>query len=193
MLLAWQLRVGRGIGPRDRSRHGHVHLPDAAVRSSARRKAMSLDDMIPVRPARPDDVETWLELRCALWPDGSEAEHAGDIDRFFARTSRDPAAVLLAEDAAGQVLGFAELSIRPCAEGCRTHRVGYLEGWYVVPEGRRRGVGRALVAAAEEWARARGCTEFASDTQRDNAISVAAHLALGFSDAGLVRCFRKEL
>ena len=146
-----------------------------------------------VRPARPSDARAWLRLRSALWPDGTEAEHAAEIDRFFAETSRELAAVLLAEDGAGQVLGLAELSIRPCAEGCRTNRVAYLEGWYVVPEARRRGFGRSLVAAAEEWARAQGCTEFASDTEAENGASAAAHLALGFGDAGLVRCFRKDL
>ena len=77
--------------------------------------------------------------------------------------------------------------------GCRTSRVAYLEGWFVVPEARRRGVGRALVSAAEEWGRTQGCTEFASDTQPDNQASDAAHRALGFSEAGLVLCFRKEL
>jgi aminoglycoside 6'-N-acetyltransferase I len=88
---------------------------------------------------------------------------------------------------------MAELSVRPCAEGCLTSRVAYLEGWYVVPEARRRGVGRALLQEAEDWGRTQGCTEFASDTQPDNDGSIAAHRALGFEDAGLVRCFRKEL
>ncbi len=101
--------------------------------------------------------------------------------------------MLLAEDVDGRALGIAELSIRPCAEGCNTSRVAYLEGWYVVPEARRRGVGRALVDAAEHWGRAQDCAEFASDTQIDNDVSIAAHRALGFEDAGLVRCFRKEL
>ncbi|MGH7508932.1 MAG: aminoglycoside 6'-N-acetyltransferase [Gemmatimonadales bacterium] len=149
--------------------------------------------MITVRSARADDGRAWLELRHALWPDGSEAEHAGEIDQFFAGTAGEPAAVLLAGDGAGRTIGVAELSIRPYAEGCLTSRVAYLEGWYVVPEARRRGVGRALVAAAEEWARGQGCTELASDTQLDNARSVAAHLALGFTEVGQVRCFRKEL
>ncbi len=149
--------------------------------------------MSSVRSARPDDAQAWLRLRYALWPDGSETEHAAEIQQFFAGTSGEPAAVLLAEDAAGRVVGLAELSIRPCAEGCRTNRIAYLEGWYVVPEARRQGVGRALVAAAEQWARAQRCAEFASDTQPDNLTSAAAHLALGFSDAGQVRCFRKDL
>ena len=66
-------------------------------------------------------------------------------------------------------------------------------GGYVVPEARRRGVGRGLVAAAEQWGRDQGCTEFASDTQPDNLVSATAHLALGFTDAGSLRCFRKDL
>ena len=35
------------------------------------------------------------------------------------------------------------------ADGCTTHPVGYVEGWYVDPDVRRKGVGKALVAAAE--------------------------------------------
>ncbi len=101
--------------------------------------------------------------------------------------------MLLAEDGAGHALGMVELSIRPCAEGCHTNRVAYLEGWYVIPDARQGGVGRSLVETAETWARAQGCTEFASDTNSDNASSIAAHLALGFGDAGLVRCFKKDL
>jgi aminoglycoside 6'-N-acetyltransferase I len=58
---------------------------------------------------------------------------------------------------------------------------------------RGRGIGRALVAAAEEWGRSQGCREFASDTQSDNAVSAAAHRALGFREVGQVRCFRKDL
>jgi aminoglycoside 6'-N-acetyltransferase I len=146
-----------------------------------------------VRPVGPGDTEAWLRMRCALWPEGSEAEHRREIADFLAWTAREPAAVLLAEEDAGRPLGFVELSIRPCAEGCRTNRVAYLEGWYVVPDARRRGVGRSLVGAAERWARAQGCTEFASDTQPDNDVSIAAHQALGFENAGLVRCFKKEL
>lgn len=149
--------------------------------------------MVVVRPVLSSDAEAWLRMRCALWPDGSEAEHRGEITAFLSGNASEPAAVLVAEDESGRPLGMTELSIRPCAEGCRTNRVGYLEGWYVEPAARRRGVGRVLVDAAEKWARAQGCTEFASDARPDNDASIAAHHALGFEDAGLVRCFRKDL
>jgi aminoglycoside 6'-N-acetyltransferase I len=149
--------------------------------------------MMTVRSAKLSDADSWLEMRLALWPDGTEAEHRGEIERFLGGKAREPLAVLLAESGAGHVVGFAELSIRPCAEGCRSDRVAYLEGWFVEPEARRQGIGRALVAAAEDWARAQGCTEFASDAQADNDVSAAAHRTAGFTDVGLVRCFRKDL
>src|SRR2546422_4046565 len=104
--------------------------------------------MITVRPAQPRDAAAWLQLRRALWPEGSEAEHREDIDRFFAGDAREPLAVLLAEDGAGCPVGLAELSIRAYAEGCGSNRVAYLEGWFVVPKARRSGVGRALIVAA---------------------------------------------
>jgi aminoglycoside 6'-N-acetyltransferase I len=148
---------------------------------------------IHVRPARPDDTAAWLRMRVALWPEGTPSEHASEIDRFFAGTLKNPLAVLLAVEEAGKTGGFAELSIRNYAEDCETDRVAYLEGWYVEAEWRRRGVGRALVVAAEAWARAQGCTEFGSDALLDNKISEAAHLALGFEETKQIRCFKKNL
>lgn len=152
-----------------------------------------MSHVIAVRPVSKGDAATWLRMRQALWPDGSADDHREEIDHFFAGNASEPLAVLIAEDPGGAALGIAELSIRPSAEGCESRRVAYLEGWFVWPEARKRGVGRALVKAAEEWGRSQGCVEFASDTQPDNLGSVAAHRAIGFTDAGLVRCFRKDL
>lgn len=149
--------------------------------------------MITVRPVARRDADAWRKLRCALWPDGSASEHQHEIESFLVGIASEPKAVLLAENMEGSVVGLAELSIRPCAEGRRTSRAAYLEGWFVAPEARRQGVGRALLKAAEEWGRTQGCTEFASDTQPDNVISTTAHHALGFAEVGLVRCFRKEI
>lgn len=56
-----------------------------------------------------------------------------------------------------------------------------------------RAIGRALVAAAGEWARSQGCTEFGSDALLDNDASAAAHEALGFTETVQLRCFRKDL
>ena len=148
--------------------------------------------MVRVRLVRPDDAAAWLRLRTALWPEGN-GEHAGEIEQFFAGTLREPLAVLVAVNGADEPIGFAELFIRNYAEDCATDRVVYLEGWYVEPPARRHGVGRALVAAAEDWGRAQGCTEFASDALIDNLDSAAAHLALGFVETAQIRCFRKAI
>jgi aminoglycoside 6'-N-acetyltransferase I len=69
----------------------------------------------------------------------------------------------------------------------------FLEVWFVVPERRRRGIGRALVRAAELWALSQGCSEFASDALAVNDESALADRALGFDEVGMIRCFRKDL
>ena len=149
--------------------------------------------MTTVRLAQPTDATAWLELRHALWPEGCRAEHQAEIERFIAGAAEEPLAVLLAQDGAGYPVGLAELSIRTHAEGCLGDRVAYLEGWFVAPPARRRGIGRALIVAAEEWGRSQGCREFASDVQPGNDAGAAAHRALGFTAVGVGRCFRKDL
>ncbi len=149
--------------------------------------------MIEVRGVTREDEAAWLRMRQALWPDYGSGWHATEIEQFFAGKLNMPLEVLLAVDDSGAAVGFAELNIRAYAEGCFTERVAYLEGWYVEPDARRRGVGRALVTAAEAWARALGCTEFASDAEIDNDVSAAAHRALGFEETAQIRCFRKTL
>jgi aminoglycoside 6'-N-acetyltransferase I len=147
---------------------------------------------IRVRSATAADSADWRRMRDALWPDEGGG-HASEIERYFAGELKMPLEVLIAFDGDDRAVGFAELSIRSYAEDCKTDRVAYLEGWYVDPEARQRGVGRALVDAAEAWARARGCTEFGSDALLDNDVSAAAHLALGFDETVQLRCFRKSL
>ena len=90
-------------------------------------------------------------------------------------------------------IALAEMLLNNLFDRFSGLRVAYLEGWYVVAEARRRGVGRALVEAAEAWGRSQGCTELASDTAHENEVSASAHRSLGFEDVGLVRCFRKRL
>jgi aminoglycoside 6'-N-acetyltransferase I len=139
------------------------------------------------------DAAAWKRMRRGLWPDQPGEELDREVEEFFAGTLPEPQAVLLALDGSGQPVGFVELSIRPTAEGCRTSRVAYVEAWFVTAGARGRGIGRALIVAAEEWGRAQGCEELASDTEMANEASALAHRAVGFEDAGILRCFRKDL
>jgi aminoglycoside 6'-N-acetyltransferase I len=151
-----------------------------------------------VRQVEPGDRSAWTALRLTLWPDEDEGSHRVAVERFFSGprtlgTMPEAVLVAVAADSHRAVIGFAEVSRRAYAEGCETSPVGFLEGWYVIPEHRGQGVGRALLAAAEAWARGLGCREFASDAVADNAVSAAAHRALGFEEVVVIRCFRKSL
>jgi aminoglycoside 6'-N-acetyltransferase I len=133
---------------------------------------------IVVRQVRRSDEAEWLRMRSVLWGDSPPAEHAGEIEAFL--SGEGPGAVFVAERPASGLCGFVEAAVRPAAEGCHAGPVGYLEGWYVDPDVRRQGTGRALVRAAESWAVAAGCRQMASDAELDNTTSLAAHQALGY-------------
>jgi aminoglycoside 6'-N-acetyltransferase I len=144
-----------------------------------------------IRPAEVGDQEAWLELRRSLWPH-SRHDHSAEITEYF----RDPPGrwiCLLAEKKGAGILGFLEVGLRDYAEGCLTSPVGYLEGIYVRAEWRRRGVGRGLVRAGEEWARTVGCTEMASDRELINDESGAFHSSVGYSEVERIVCYRRPL
>ncbi len=151
---------------------------------------MALAMALHVRSLADGDRVRWAELRHALWPDAPFDDLLGEANAFALEAPR--AAVYLAErDAA--VCGFIELSLRDVAEGCETSPVPYVEGWYVTPEARRSGVGRALMRAAEEWARGKGSPVLASDAELVNLASVEAHQALGFEVTGRIVTMKKVL
>ena len=94
----------------------------------------------------------------------------------------------------GEAAGFAHCALRgEYTEGVINLPAGYLEAVFVKEKYRRKGFARALVAAAEEWARAKGCTEFASDCECGNEDSVAFHKAAGFGEVNRIVCFVKKL
>jgi aminoglycoside 6'-N-acetyltransferase I len=140
------------------------------------------------------DTKSWAGLRARLWPDADVDELARECRDFVAGIPMPTIfAVFVARDEGAGLSGFIELSIRPFSDGCDAMPVPYVEAWYVVPEARRTGVGRALMAAAEGWARARGFTELASDTEVDNAGSLRAHEQCGFVELERQIKLRKSL
>ena len=105
-----------------------------------------------------------------------------------------PSITMVARSAGDQMVGFVEACLRSHADGCDPKRpVGFIEGWYVDANWRKRGVGRQLISAAEDWARAQGCVEMASDTWIDNEPSQFAHEALGFQVVDRCVNYRKTL
>ena len=154
-----------------------------------------MSEACEVRPARLADADVVARLLHGLWPEGTVAEHRAEVVSILsgAPPSALPLVVFLAE-AAGQVVGVIEVGLRSHADGCDgRHPVGFVEGWYVEPEHRGKDVGRALMLAAEGWARLQGCRELASDTWIDNEPSQRAHEALGFEVVDRCVHFKKSL
>ena len=127
-------------------------------------------------------------MRTALWPDST----ADEVTELLERRG-PPLALLVAERPEGALCGYAEVGLRPFAEGCTTSPVGYLEGIWVDADRRRAGVASALLRAGLRWAADRGAREFASDAGIEKAGSVAFHRAAGFDEAGRVVCFRMDV
>lgn len=69
----------------------------------------------------------------------------------------------MAESSSDGIVAFAELSIRANLQGFEGKRVGYVEGLYVIPEVRGRGVARKLLQKSRQWAQEQECDAFASD------------------------------
>ncbi len=95
---------------------------------------------------------------------------------------------------AGDPLGFAEAAVRTDhVNGASSSPVPFLEGIYVVPRARRRGLARALFEAVEAWGRRLGYSEVASDALLGNEASHEMHRALGFEETQRVVFFAKSL
>jgi aminoglycoside 6'-N-acetyltransferase I len=155
---------------------------------------------ICIRPAQPSDHDQLLRFRKALWPNSSAEEHTRELTLILEgkAVTTLPLIILVAElvaEASDRTLaGFLEVDLRSHADGCDPSRpVGYIEGWYVAETYRHRGIGKKLLAAAEDWARSQGCVEVASDTWIDNEVSQRVHEALGYEVVDRCVHYRKAL
>jgi aminoglycoside 6'-N-acetyltransferase I len=138
------------------------------------------------------DHPGWLQMRVALWSDATADDHRAYMAISLAQPERF--LQLMMYDENHQPIGFIEGSIRgDYVNGTETSPVGFVEGVYVVPAWRRKGVARQLFAAIGDWARARGCRELASDALLANEASQRAHRALGFEETERVVYFRRML
>ena len=145
---------------------------------------------ISIHKANLSDVNLAAELQCMLWPGHTleEMQHeanksiaSGDGALFIARIDNIP-------------VGFAECRLRrDYVEGAHTSPVGYLEGIFVRPENRCQGVALKLIQQCEQWAKSRGCFEFASDCELANTESIAFHSKVGFNEINRIVCFTKSL
>jgi GNAT superfamily N-acetyltransferase len=144
------------------------------------------EPLIPIRPADDADRARVLELAPRLaegvapWRDQAEALLAGRrwLEESLDAANTGDGAVLVAADADG-IAGV--ISVR-----ASTHftgeRDGYIGELVVAHRAARRGIGRALVAAADEWARDHGLRNLTLHTGAFNAGARAFYADLGFAE-----------
>ena len=143
-----------------------------------------------IRKATRNDLPILAELSCRLWPDHTVEQMRSE---FAEMMENGDAALFLAYEKA-TAIGFAQCQLRhDYVEGTDASPVGYLEGIYVTEGHRKQGVAKALLAACEQWAKAQGCTEFASDCELNNTQSLQFHLNVGFTEANRIICFTKKI
>lgn len=135
-------------------------------------------------------VSVIASLAVLLWDDNSVEDL---IYEFSEIILKEDARVFIKFE--GDIpIGFAQCQLRyDYVEGTETSPVGYLEGIFVKEGYRHKGYAKELLLCCENWARIKGCSEFASDCELDNIISLKFHKAAGFMEANRIICFTKRL
>ncbi|MGH3034463.1 MAG: GNAT family N-acetyltransferase [Gaiellaceae bacterium] len=143
-----------------------------------------------VRKAHPSDAAALVELARAVGaePQGWLITDGGwrgvsEERRYLRAVRRHPdAAVLVAEGPEGLV-GRLSLARDPHPASRHVADLGLM----VAQSHRRRGIGRALMQAAEEWAREAGVRTLELHVFPHNAAAIALYESLGYEREGLRR------
>ena len=143
-----------------------------------------------IKRAKVEDAEILADLALQMWTEHDSEEMAEEF-RKLVMNEEDACFIILVDDCP---IGFAQCQLRyDYVEGAESSPVGYLEG-IIISEGyRKKGYAAQLLSECEKWAKEKGCTEFASDCEADNADSLKFHMALGFEEANRIICFRKDI
>lgn len=143
-----------------------------------------------IRKAVAEDIEIVTGLMLLLYEGDSYEDLLEENKKLLSAKSE---IVFLAYEDSTPV-GFAHCSLRyDYVEGTSGGNVGYLEGIYIAPEFRNKGAAKSLLTLCENWAKEKGCKEFASDCELKNTVSYDFHLAAGFKEANRLICFTKEI
>jgi ribosomal protein S18 acetylase RimI-like enzyme len=147
-----------------------------------------LESGVAVRVARAGDEAGLTRLDAAAWtPESgfpSVAERINDPFFTFFTDDSPPDAHLVAE-LDGRLAGYIRIKpVTPLRENA--HVLGIV-GLAVAPDDRRRGVGSALLAAAEQHARARGARKLSLRVLGTNETAMRLYEQHGFQREGTLR------
>ncbi|MUK89348.1 GNAT family N-acetyltransferase [Ornithinibacillus sp. L9] len=93
-----------------------------------------------------------------------------------------------------KAVAFMYVSIRTdYVEGSTSSPTGYIEGIYVKPAFRRKGISKKLFDVAKKWFIEKECKQVGSDIEFDNKVSYKLHKSIGFKEAGRLITFIQDL
>ena len=139
---------------------------------------------VTTRPAADFDAPALATLLAHLGYPADAAEVPARLERL--RVAGDDAFVAESD---GHVVGLATVHSRTVLHAARP--VAQLTALVVPPEVRGRGIGRALVAQAEQWSRERGANRLVVTTALHRAEAPRFYERLGFDHTG--RRYVKQL
>ncbi len=142
------------------------------------------DQGLEIRRARESDAPVLATLLAHLGYPADAAELSGRLDRM--RAMGDDAFVAVRD---GGVVGLATVHSRAVLHASRP--VAQLTALVVTPQARGQGIGRVLVAWAEQWARDRGADRLVVTTALHRAEAPRFYERLGFEHTG--RRYVKQL
>ena len=136
------------------------------------------------------NIQEWTNLALLLFPHCNFDEEFDMHKKILA--SENEAGFLYKIDE--RYVGYIHLSVRnDYVNGTTTSPVAFVEALYVLPDYRTRGIGRAFIEYAEQYAKQRGITQLASDCLIDNQVSEKFHKSCGFAEKERVICFVKDV
>lgn len=143
-----------------------------------------------VKRAEEKDLNVIAKMAAIMW----DSHSVEDLVEEFAEVVNNEEAQFFLKYIHDIPVGFAQCQLRhDYVEGTDSSPVGYLEGIFVKEEYRKQGYAKELLSACEQWAKERGCTEFASDCELSNKESFNFHMSMGFEEKNRVICFTKKL
>jgi len=143
-----------------------------------------------IKAAEIKDLSILANMAVKMWQDSSVSE----LEQEFKELISNDNAVVFIKYVNQKPIGFAQCQLRfDYVEGTQTSPVGYLEGIFVLEQYRNNGYAKELLTVCEQWAKDKNCSEFASDCELDNLNSYKFHMAMGFTEANRIICFKKEL
>ena len=145
---------------------------------------------VNIQPVLPQQLEHWLRLRQAVYPGVSEKFHRAEMQIFLADGTKQCFLAIGNDD---EPCGMAEVTLRNIVDGCLSSPVGYIEGLYVDPAYRGKGISRLLLESAEHWCRDQGCIEIGTDAELENVEAQRFHERMGFKETYRIVEYRKDL